>query len=286
MSNKILMVLGMHRSGTSMIAQWLYRCGLHVGDRLLGPGKNNADGHFEDLDFVELHTKILQAHGLPESGLTDCAPRHLTDQEIEQIKELVESKKGQNDQWGWKDPRTCLFLETYRQMTGNDIKYLIVLRDYKIVIHSLFIRDFILFEKNVTKGFGRKRKFMWRMIKRNYYFKKLYKEKTAFYLRVWMRYNKALLQHIQAIDEDDFILINYQTLLNNQKSVYEYLTGNWSFNMNCFDFCKIYKDHLTTKKDEVDEFMKDKSLMQQANKLFNELTQYEFAVFEPAREAI
>jgi hypothetical protein len=49
----------MHRSGTSLISQWLSHCGLHLGERLLGPGIGNAEGHFEDLDFLEFHEQIL-----------------------------------------------------------------------------------------------------------------------------------------------------------------------------------------------------------------------------------
>ncbi|HJT73097.1 MAG TPA: hypothetical protein VJ720_03740, partial [Chitinophaga sp.] len=59
MNNKVLVITGMHRSGTSLITQWLYRCGLHVGDNFMGAGIGNEDGHFEDLDFYNWHRNIL-----------------------------------------------------------------------------------------------------------------------------------------------------------------------------------------------------------------------------------
>ena len=58
----------MHRSGTSLITQWLYRCGLFVGERLFPPGPGNLDGHFEDMDFLELHVKFLSKRKFPTSG--------------------------------------------------------------------------------------------------------------------------------------------------------------------------------------------------------------------------
>ena len=49
--NKVLVILGMHRSGTSLVANWLHDCGLHVGDRLLEGTFANEKGYFEDLIF-------------------------------------------------------------------------------------------------------------------------------------------------------------------------------------------------------------------------------------------
>jgi len=43
---KFLVILGMHRSGTSLITQWLKNCGLSVGDSLHGADVGNAEGHF------------------------------------------------------------------------------------------------------------------------------------------------------------------------------------------------------------------------------------------------
>ena len=59
MNNKVLIVAGMHRSGTSVIAQWLQRCGLCLGENLLGPAIGNNEGHFEDTDFVFLHDILI-----------------------------------------------------------------------------------------------------------------------------------------------------------------------------------------------------------------------------------
>lgn len=59
----------MHRSGTSFIANWLHEYGLNLGDRLLGSGIGNINGHYEDLDFFELHKEILVSNNLSPTGL-------------------------------------------------------------------------------------------------------------------------------------------------------------------------------------------------------------------------
>ncbi|MBS1528172.1 MAG: hypothetical protein JST19_21175, partial [Bacteroidetes bacterium] len=69
MQSGVLIILGMHRSGTSLVTNWLYHCGLQVGENLLGKNAGNEEGHFEDTEFLKLHEEILAANGLPDTGL-------------------------------------------------------------------------------------------------------------------------------------------------------------------------------------------------------------------------
>ena len=59
MNSKVAIVVGMHRSGTSVVAQWLSRSGLFIGDSLLGPNVGNEQGHFEDADFLTATFKAV-----------------------------------------------------------------------------------------------------------------------------------------------------------------------------------------------------------------------------------
>lgn len=65
-----LVIAGMHRSGTSLVASLVASAGVHIGDRLMGPERGNLKGHFEDFDFCELHLKALAANGLGWEGFT------------------------------------------------------------------------------------------------------------------------------------------------------------------------------------------------------------------------
>src|SRR4051812_35790172 len=132
MQNKVLVILGMHRSGTSLTAQWLHMCGLHIGDRLVGAGRGNKEGHFEDRDFLDLHRSILTSYNLPDTGLVSEYDLDLNNMQQERVKGLITFKNSLYEEWGWKEPRTCLFLQQYRHVLPA-AKYFILLRDYNSV---------------------------------------------------------------------------------------------------------------------------------------------------------
>ena len=59
-----IIITGMHRSGTSMVSQILYRCGLNLGemDDLApadGVTNDNPDGYWEKVSLVKLMDRIL-----------------------------------------------------------------------------------------------------------------------------------------------------------------------------------------------------------------------------------
>src|SRR5690242_7355330 len=66
-------ILGMHRSGTSMITRLLNLCGLYLGrEEVLNPPhlQDNPDGYWEHALFVSLNDEILASFG----GSWDAAP--------------------------------------------------------------------------------------------------------------------------------------------------------------------------------------------------------------------
>ena len=56
-----VLVTGMHRSGTSALAQFLLAGGLHPGrvDWLMPPADSNSRGHFELTPIVDLNDRLL-----------------------------------------------------------------------------------------------------------------------------------------------------------------------------------------------------------------------------------
>jgi hypothetical protein len=101
-------VTGMHRSGTSFSASLLQSAGLYIGQRLIGPRKDNVKGFFESMDFVEFHEMVLRSQNLNEIGWTLQEEINIEDEYVEKAKEII-SRSSQNQIWGWKDPRTTLF---------------------------------------------------------------------------------------------------------------------------------------------------------------------------------
>ncbi|MEL7359557.1 MAG: sulfotransferase [Cyanobacteria bacterium J06560_6] len=152
-----LLVAGMHRSGTSLTASMLQAAGVDIGKHLIGPGNGNRMGHFEDVEVCSLHCDILEAQGIHKDGWAvprqvDVAPRFKDRaRRLYQLKERCQQKKAltcnKPSVWGWKDPRTALFLNFwYRQIP--DAKFVFVYRKPWEVVQSLTERGDIAIAQN------------------------------------------------------------------------------------------------------------------------------------------
>lgn len=104
-------IAGMHRAGTSMVARVLRICGLDLGaDEHFAPAApDNTEGYWEDLRFVALNDRILDAFG----GAWDVAPvlpdGWTRDARLDPIRREAEAlAAARTEPWGWKDPRTSL----------------------------------------------------------------------------------------------------------------------------------------------------------------------------------
>src|SRR5262245_21936381 len=54
-ATQALLVLGMHRSGTSALTRVLSCLGADLPKNILGPGPTNEAGHWESQDLIDLH---------------------------------------------------------------------------------------------------------------------------------------------------------------------------------------------------------------------------------------
>ncbi len=132
-------IAGMHRSGTSLIAGWMQSSGIFFGFSLLEAASSNPKGHFEDEEFLEFHSKILEREGFHRSGLIiDRNDFEFNSQEIETAKAIINERMKMKI-WSWKEPRTSLFLDSY-QMLIPDLKIIGIYRKPEMVIESLYKR--------------------------------------------------------------------------------------------------------------------------------------------------
>ncbi len=142
----IIIMTGMHRSGTSLTASLLQSAGVNIGDRLMAEDTGNAKGHFEDLDFVEFHQNVLQSQGISVAGWTEQNQIQVQPQYLAAARNLILARQSQQI-WGWKDPRTTLFLNFWGQLIP-DAKYVFVYRSPWSVVDSLFRRGDVIFRTN------------------------------------------------------------------------------------------------------------------------------------------
>ncbi|MBA6328720.1 hypothetical protein H4J46_12355 [Colwellia sp. MB02u-6] len=247
MSNKTLIILGMHRSGTSLTARWLQECGLHIGERLAGSGTGNKDGHFEDLDFHDIHEESFVQRKIPYGGIEKIKPLELTEYEILKLNFLIKFKNEMNHIWGFKEPRTCLFLEYYNQLIPQ-AKYYVIYRHYTKVVDSLIRRDIkILIKKHTSSGQYQRYKFY---LNKDKLIHKI-NNKANIYLKAWNIYNKKILNHLDKVPSNNFIINDIENV--NSSSVLSSL-NQWQFNLNNIPFSKIYNPDLLNEKNINIEF--------------------------------
>ena len=142
--NPVIVVPGMHRAGTSAIAQVLIDGGGWAGDptELLVPDANNPRGFAERLDVVDLHDAWLKSFGCS----WELPPVHdaLASREPERTAEalgLLASLAATTERpLVLKDPRMALFLPTWLD-AAPDARIVLPIRHPIEVAESLWTRD-------------------------------------------------------------------------------------------------------------------------------------------------
>lgn len=117
-----VIILGMHRSGTSIVGGLMNKMGLNAGGPLIHAAEDNAKGFFERIDVVLQNDYLMKKQGV-HYGFHMFKYDHLT-----AIKDILnddgslfrEGKKGlnflnnpQNYPWMLKDPRLCVTFRTW-----------------------------------------------------------------------------------------------------------------------------------------------------------------------------
>ncbi len=124
-----VLILGLSRCGTSYLASFLHAKGVDLGANLRQAGYVNPRGFYEDRSIVNFHRRLL-AKGEPRSAdipllaaPTGPAPNAAEEDEAVRILETL-AKPGL---WGWKDPRTLLFIDFWLGLLP-DAKLIIPIR--------------------------------------------------------------------------------------------------------------------------------------------------------------
>ena len=155
-SPQIFVVIGMHRSGTSLTMQALGQLGLASGDGLLPGNAYNQRGYWEAAEVVALHDQLLSDFDrpwgafqhllpLPDDWLTS-APAARARSRIIEILQIRLSKQGIEKAIAIKDPRMSLFLPLWYEAAatlGVTLRTIICLRNSWDVAQSLLRRDAI-----------------------------------------------------------------------------------------------------------------------------------------------
>ncbi|MVO98221.1 sulfotransferase [Paenibacillus lutrae] len=145
-----VIILGMHRSGTSLLAQTVRSLGVYLGDdhQMVPPREDNPEGFWEHAEIVAVHDELLArlssswdaTKPLPEqwwlTGAGMASRARLTD--------IIARDFSKHPLWGFKDPRTCLLLPLWQSVFDElniEPRYILSLRNPLNVAASLYKRD-------------------------------------------------------------------------------------------------------------------------------------------------
>jgi hypothetical protein len=206
----VIVVLGMHKSGTTLVSQLLHRSGIHMGDFDESVAYDEG-GWFERQDFVAINQRLLAPHLRPTVGarlerlfrrgapggiemnrdsvaILDSFPETVPPDIAAEMRRLVARCVGAHPDWGFKDPRTCL---TYRLWAPH-------LPEHRIVAVFRSYSDFVSRNRQGRNAVSPAR--WWRA------------------LRNWSDYNAAMASALEETPRPRLVL-RYDDLMSDEKAM-------------------------------------------------------------------
>lgn len=143
-----VLVLGMHRSGTSALTRVLSIAGAKLPSNLMGACVGNRLGHWEPNDLVQYHDEFLNELGSSWSDWraleVNRIPVRRRKEIAEEISGILEGDYGDGQLIVVKDPRICRFVGLFNhalKRAGIETRVVLQFRNPLEVIESLQKRD-------------------------------------------------------------------------------------------------------------------------------------------------
>lgn len=179
----IFIVLGMHKSGTTLLARALHESGIVMGQDF-PPGLDYVEEKYEARWVQEINDEILgtDRHALSLNVTSKLLPQIGISEDLQKkIEQGVSKMQTRYPQWGFKDPRAALTYQFWREF----------LPEHRLVIVY----------RNPLE--------VWRRYSR-------FNRACRFYLpfKTWCDYNKMLLRHICEAVDGQAICLNFERLLS------------------------------------------------------------------------
>jgi hypothetical protein len=187
--SKGVLILGMHRSGTSAITGLVSLLGPELGDRddLMPPNEANQKGYWESTSLTEFQESLLEKLGGEWAAPPAIAPGWEDDwrlvRRVGLARRTFHAVYAEAREWLWKDPRTTLLLPFWQRALRFDPIVVGIFRDPVEVAGSLAARD----------GFAKERAFS-----------------------LWEAYNRALLTNARGLPT---FIVAYEDLVNDPVAV-------------------------------------------------------------------
>lgn len=186
----IYAVLGMHKSGTTLVAEMLHASGIAMGEAM-GPGADYDRGHKYEREAVKaLNKEILgfeESYRLPpEGGLAASAKQRARMRSV-----LDRAQAASEGDWGFKDPRSLLTYGLWRPELGPH-RLILVFRAPQAVWRH--------YRRHGPPRHRLLRRLRWGWA----------------ILSAWRAYNRRLLEVAEAAEPGTWILLEYGRLMDEE----------------------------------------------------------------------
>ena len=140
---RVVCVVGSHRTGTSALAHSLQLLGIHLGRDLMPGNADNPRGYWENPHFVAINDAVLATADRDLDSLAPC-PLSLDDRSVlallQQAIERITKQFSKAGLWGFKDPRTSrvlpFWLRTFEELSIEP-GFVIAVRDPRSTAASM-----------------------------------------------------------------------------------------------------------------------------------------------------
>lgn len=188
---KLIVILGMHKSGTSLMTQMIQETGAYLGkeDNLLEKDSSNPDGHFENLDILYANNDILHSCDREWYNLEvlnfDYSDRQ-TVKGMEKLKRIIQELFQKSNVVAIKDPRISVLLPVWER----------ILTELEVEVHYVWM-------------FRNPLEVMESLRKRNGYC-------SRHVLLMWIHYNLSILKFLKG---KKYLLMHYKDILSNASAL-------------------------------------------------------------------
>lgn len=184
----IYVVLGMHKSGTTLVSQILHSSGIDMGE--FDPGVNYDRGNkYERAESLALDLDILGTDSYRVIDLPPLEHAVLSAAQRERMVSIIDACEEEHEDWGMKDPRMCL--------------------TYPLWADELPPHRLIVVFRDPTQIWQR---FKWKGKQRLV----INPRRAYIYQEMWVRHNRSILEILRSSDRESVVL-GYHELMTDDR---------------------------------------------------------------------
>jgi hypothetical protein len=186
-------VLGMHKSGTTLVSKLLHNSGIDMGD--FSEDLDYGKCKYEREEFKALNKRLLRLpNKSPLHIRNPLRAEDLSEEELREMQCVVSQVDAQGTDWGTKDPRMCLVYQAWKPQIGEH-------RVIGVYRHPTE------FWYHLRRQYTRKGKYWWQKM-------------LACYRSIltWDSHNREVLKAVRQT-EDGAILLHFARLVGEDREV-------------------------------------------------------------------